>query len=50
MISNVTITNYFTIFLQIIDVVNFYWISSKLTTNINFLHVNNHLSHQSFVK
>ena len=48
--SNVTVTNYFTIFLQTIDMANFLWFSSKPTINITFSFTNNHPSHQRFVK
>jgi len=48
--SNVIITNYFTIFLQIIDIANFYWFLFKSTTNIIYLFINNNSPHQQFVK
>ena len=48
--NNATDTNYFTTFLQTAYVANFYWFSSKLTINIIFLFINNHWSHQQFVK
>ena len=34
--STTTNANYFTIFLQIIDIVNFYWFSFGPITNITF--------------
>ena len=34
--NTVIVTNYFTIFLQIVGVINFYWVSSRLPTNIIF--------------
>ena len=40
--SNATIINYFTIFLQNVDMSNFYWFSFGPTTNITFLFTNNH--------
>ena len=48
--STVTTTNYFTIFLQTIDVINSYLFSSGSITNITFLLTNNYLSYQRFVK
>ena len=38
--SNATNTTYFTIFLQIIDITNFYWFSSNLITDITLLLTN----------
>jgi len=37
MLSNDTITNYFTIFLQTIIIINFYWFLSELIINVTFL-------------
>ena len=48
--SNVTVTNYFTIFLQTIDMANFLWFSSKPTINSTFSFTNNYLPHQQFEK
>ena len=48
--SNVTVANYFKIFLQTVDVANFLWFSSKPTINTTFSFTNNHLPHQQFVK
>ena len=48
--STVTTTNYFTIFLQTIDVINSYLFSFGSITNITFLLTNNYLSYQQFVK
>ena len=44
--SNVTIINYFTIFLQIVDITDFLLIFILTTINITFSFTNNHLSHQ----
>ena len=38
-LSNATATNYFIIFLQNVDVANFYWFSSRPTINISFFHL-----------
>ena len=48
--STVTTTNYFTIFLQIIEVINSFLFSFGSITNITFLLTNNYLSYQQFVK
>ena len=39
---NATITNFFTTFLQTIEVANFYWFASGSTIYITFLLTNNH--------
>ena len=43
--SNLTVINYFTTFLQTIDMTNSYWFSFQLIVNIIFSLTNNHLSH-----
>ena len=35
--SNAIVTNYFTIFLQIVDIVIFYWFLFEFITNITYL-------------
>ena len=47
--NNVTTTNYFTTFLQTIDV-TIYWFSFRLTINITFSFTNNHSPHQHVIK
>ena len=47
---NATKTNQFTIFLQTVDVINFYKFLSGLITNIKFLLTNNYSPHQQFIK
>ena len=47
--SNATTTNYFTTFLQNVDLSSSYWFSSRITINITFLFTNNHSTHQHFV-
>ena len=47
--SNATTTNYFTTFLQNVDLSSSYWFSSIITINITFLFINNHSTHQHFV-
>ena len=49
-LSNVTCTNYFTTFLQTVNVENFYWFLYRDTTNIIFLLTNNYLSYYPSVK
>ena len=49
-ISNVIGINYFTTFLQTITIVNLYWFSFGLITNIIFLITNNHSPHQQIIK
>ena len=48
--SNITTTNYFITFLQIVIGPISYLFSSGPTNNISFLFTNNHFSHQQFVK
>ena len=45
-----TLTNYFTIFLQMVNMINSYWLSSKPFTNITFLLITNHQSYEQIVK
>ena len=48
--SNTIVTNFSTTFLQTVEVVNFFWFTSRPTTYITFLLTNNHSLHQQFVK
>ena len=48
--SNSLATNYFTIFYKLLLWPIFYWFSSRPTNNIIFLFINNHSSHQQFMK
>ena len=48
--SNVIGTNYFTTFLQIVIVANFYWFSFGSATDIIFSITNNYTPHQQFIK
>ena len=50
LLSNATVTNYFIIFLQIIDVTNFNLFSSGPITNITFLFTINYSPNQRFLK
>ena len=40
------VTNSFTIFVQIVEIVNSYWFASRPTNYITFLLTNNHSPHQ----
>ena len=45
-VSHATIINYFTIFLQNVNVANFKWFLLKPTTNITSIFINNHSPQQ----
>ena len=48
--SNAIAINYFTIFLQNVNVSTSYWFLSKPIINITFSFTNNYSPHQQFVK
>ena len=49
-ISNTIVTNYFTTFLQIVDITNSYWFLLEPTTNITFSLTNNYSPHIRYLQ